>query len=81
MAGMMDYAGWGNMMSGWGSGFGTGVAILALINILAVIWALLDLMKYKKLDTGVRIGWIVIIISLQIVGVIMYLFAGKKDIE
>ena len=81
MAGMMDYAGWGNMMSGWGSGLGAGVAILALINILAVIWALLDLMKYKKLDTGVRIGWIVIIISLQIVGVLMYLFAGKKDLE
>jgi len=78
---MMDYTGWGNMMGGSWLGLGLSAAILALINIVAVIWALLDVMKYKKLDTGVRLSWVVIILALQIIGVLMYMFAGKRDME
>ena len=81
---MMDwYSGFGNMMGyGWNmTGFGISAVILILINIIAVIWAIADVMRPKKMDSGMRIGWIVIILALQILGVIIYLFMRRREEE
>ncbi len=79
---MMDWVnGWGMMGSGSLGSFGVAAAILVLINIIAVIWALVEVMRPKRMDAGVRISWVVIILALQILGVIMYLFMRKPETE
>lgn len=77
MNGMMDF-GWGNMLGAGMLGLGIAASILLLLNVLAMLWALADVMRRKKLDAGVRIGWVIIILVLQIVGVLLYVFAGKE---
>jgi len=81
---MMDwYSGFGNMMGyGWNmTGLGITAVILILINIIVVIWALVDVMRPKKMDSGIRIGWVVIILALQLLGVIIYLFMRGREEE
>ncbi len=82
---MIDWwSGFGNMMSTWGGGLfgvGLGAAIAILVNIIAVLWGLADVMRSRRLDVGERIGWVVIILALQIVGVLLYLFVGREGRE
>ncbi len=59
-------------------GIGTGALLLLLVNIVAVIWALYDIMRLKKMDAGERISWVVIVLALQLLGVIIYLFMRRK---
>lgn len=82
---MMDWSdGFGNMMGygGWNmAGVGLLAGLLILINIIAVIWAIADVMRPKKMDAGLRISWIIIILALQLLGVIIYLFMRGREEE
>jgi len=52
------------------------VAILLLINIVAILWALVDIARARG-DTGYKLIWAFICIAFGIVGAIIYYFAEK----
>ncbi|VVB60870.1 Cardiolipin synthase [uncultured archaeon] len=84
MAMMNWWDGFGSMMgSWWGGMFGFSIAavVAIIINVIAVLWALADVMRSRRLDVGERIGWVIIILSLQIVGVLLYIFVGREGRE
>ncbi len=69
---------WMSGMMGWG-GFG----LLSLVALVVVFWALIDAVQNKKLDTGSKVGWVLIILAgwffpLSLLGAIAYFAAGKK---
>jgi hypothetical protein len=58
-----------------------GFGLLWLIGFIAVVWAVIDIVKQNK-ETGWKLIWLVITILLNIVGVIIYYFiSGRKKIN
>ena len=52
--------------------------LLWLIGLVAVIWAVIDIVKQKK-ETGWKLIWLIITILLSVIGVILYYFiSGRK---
>lgn len=75
--GMMGFS-WMSGMMGWG-GFG----LLHLVALVVVFWALIDAVNNKKLDTGKKIAWTLIILAgwffpLSLLGAVAYFTAWKK---
>jgi len=59
------------------SGFG----LLWLIGFIAVIWAIIDIVKQKK-ETGWKLIWVIISLVLGVIGVVLYYFiSGRKKIN
>jgi hypothetical protein len=55
-----------------------GFGLLWLIGLIAVIWAVIDIVKQKK-ETGWKLIWLIISILLSVIGVILYYFiSGRK---
>ena len=55
-----------------------GFGILWLIGLIAVVWAVIDIVGQKK-ETGWKIIWLIIAILLSVIGVIIYYFvSGRK---
>lgn len=54
------------------------IGLLAIVSIIAFIWALMDILKSNN-DTNWKLLWVVICILLGILGVIIYYFVGRKD--
>lgn len=52
------------------------LAILMLINIVAILWALIDIARSKG-DTGYKLIWAFICVIFGIIGAIIYYFAEK----
>jgi|GEM_PF-5751708 len=52
-----------------------------LIGLIAVIWAVIDIVKQNN-DTGWKIIWLLISILLSIIGVVLYyLLSGRRKIN
>ena len=70
--------------SGGGSGLLLGGGLLMIFVILIGIaafafwiWMLIDAIQNPALDGNMRIVWVLVILFLQIVGAIIYFFAGR----
>lgn len=75
--GMMGLT-WTQSMMGW-AGFG----LLSLVALVVVFWALIDAVQRKDLDSGKKVGWILIILAgwflpLSLLGAIVYFAVGKR---
>ena len=68
------------MVFGMMSMFG-GFGLLWLIGFIAVIWAIIDIVKQKK-ETGWKLIWVIISLVLGVIGVVLYYFiSGRKKIN
>ena len=54
--------------------FGT----LALLATVFWIWMLIDAIQNKGLTDGEKIGWVLAIVFLHIIGAILYYFIGRS---
>lgn len=52
------------------------VGVLAIINIIAIIWALVDI-SHSKGDVGYKLIWAFLCIVFGIIGAIIYYFSEK----
>jgi hypothetical protein len=52
---------------------------LFLIQIALIVIALIDLFKRENMKSSTRVMWLFVIILVNIIGPIIYLFAGRKD--
>ena len=58
-------------------GYGNG--IIGLIALILAIWVIYDVVSVqKKMDSGMKILWVVLAIILPIIGPVLYYFLGKK---
>ena len=56
------------------------VGICALIGLLACIfwiWMLIDAIQNKGLSDGEKIGWVLAVVFLHIIGALLYYFIGR----
>ena len=71
MSGMMQSSVWG--------GFG----LLSLVALFLVLWAVVDILRTKKMEAGLRIGWLAIVLlgwfmPLSVLGAAAYAIWGRK---
>jgi hypothetical protein len=52
---------------------------LFLLEIGLLVFALIDIIRRKKVTGGSKIVWIVIIVLIEIIGPIIYLMVGRKE--
>jgi hypothetical protein len=52
---------------------------LFLIQIALIVIALIDLFKRENMKSSTRVIWLFVILLVNIIGPIIYLFAGRKD--
>jgi hypothetical protein len=50
--------------------------IIALLVLIFWIWMLIDAIQNKGLTDGEKIGWVLAIVFLHIIGAILYYFIG-----
>jgi hypothetical protein len=50
-----------------------------LLELGLMIWALIDVVKRKRVTGGNKLVWILIIVLVNIIGPIIYLLIGRKD--
>jgi hypothetical protein len=62
-------------------GFLFGLGLLGILNLAAIIWAVIDIAVNQKKETGWKIIWLVICILLEIIGVIVYYFASGRKVK
>ncbi|HZL42646.1 MAG TPA: PLD nuclease N-terminal domain-containing protein [Verrucomicrobiae bacterium] len=58
-----------------------GVAVLAALALLATvfwIWMLVDAIQNKGLGDGEKVGWVLAIVFLHVLGAILYLLIGHS---
>jgi len=70
------------MMGWWGWSWWTWPMMLFwsafwIVNLVAILWALIDI-SHRKKDTGYKLIWAAIVIVLAIVGVLIYLLVERK---
>jgi hypothetical protein len=51
--------------------------IIALLMFVFWIWMLIDAIKNKGLTDGEKIGWVLAIVFLHIIGSLIYYFIGR----
>jgi cardiolipin synthase len=56
------------------------VIILLILNVLILIAVIIRMLLRPHREPASRIAWIVVIISLPVVGVLAYLFLGETNI-
>ncbi len=54
---------------------------LAVIQLLLLVIALIDVVKREKVTGGNKVVWILVIVFINIVGPIIYLLVGRKESE
>ncbi len=52
--------------------------ILALLAFVFWIWMLIDAIQNKGLTDGEKIGWVLAIVFLHIIGALLYFFIGRS---
>jgi hypothetical protein len=52
--------------------------LVAILSLVAFIWALIDILKAKN-DPGWKILWVIVCFFLGVIGVILYYFIGRKN--
>jgi hypothetical protein len=52
---------------------------LFLIQIALMVIAIVDLFRRENMKTSTRVIWALVIIIVNIIGPVIYLFAGRKD--
>lgn len=53
------------------------MVILAIVSVVAWIWALINAIQNPALDSTMRIIWVLVIVFTGIVGAIIYLLIGR----
>ena len=53
--------------------------ILSLIGLALWIWALVHAIKNPALDSNERLIWVIVIVLLQLLGALIYVFFGRKQ--
>ena len=54
------------------------IILLAIGGFIAVIWAIVDILKAKN-DNDWKILWAVVVLLLHLIGVAIYYFVGRKE--
>jgi hypothetical protein len=52
-------------------------AVIGLLVLVFWIWMLIDAIQNKGLTDGEKIGWVLAIVFLHIIGAILYFFIGR----
>ena len=52
---------------------------LAVIQLALMVIALIDLFKRENMKSNTRLIWVFVIVLINTIGPIIYLFAGRKD--
>lgn len=52
--------------------------LLGLVGFVIWLWALISAIKNSRLDSNMRLVWILVIVLTQIVGAILYLVIGNR---
>ena len=52
---------------------------LFVIQLALMVIALVDLFKRENMKNSTRLVWVFVIILINVIGPIVYLFAGRKD--
>jgi hypothetical protein len=52
--------------------------IIALLVLIFWIWMLIDAIQNKGLTDGEKIGWVLAIVFLHIIGALLYYFIGRS---
>jgi hypothetical protein len=52
---------------------------LAVIQLALMVVALVDLFKRENMKSNTRLIWVFVIVLINTIGPIVYLFAGRKD--
>jgi len=56
---------------------GMGGGILGLLLLVAVVWAIVNVVQ-SGASTGGKVVWIVLILALPLIGFLIWLFAGPR---
>jgi len=65
-------------------GFGASLAcllisgLLGIVSLVAVIWAIVDIVKSSSLDGTEKLIWVIVVLALNLLGVLIYAFVGRK---
>ncbi len=51
--------------------------IIALLAFIFWIWMIIDVIQNKGLTDGEKIGWVLAVIFLHIIGALLYFFIGR----
>ena len=70
--------GLGGLENGMLGGIMLVVGIIALASVVAVLWALYNILTAKN-ETNWKILWALVVFFLGIIGVIAYVLIGKKE--
>jgi Phospholipase_D-nuclease N-terminal len=52
--------------------------IIALLACIFWIWMLIDAIQNKGLTDGEKIGWVLAIVFLHVIGALLYFFIGRS---
>ncbi len=52
---------------------------VALLELGLMIFALVDLVKRKRVTGGNKVVWVLLVVLVQIVGPVVYLLVGRKE--
>jgi hypothetical protein len=52
---------------------------LIVLELGLMIFALVDVVRRKMVRGGSKVPWIILIVLVQIIGPLVYLFAGRKE--
>jgi hypothetical protein len=52
--------------------------IIALLAFVFWIWMLIDAIQNKGLTDGEKIGWVLAVVFLHIIGALLYFFIGRR---
>jgi ABC-type anion transport system duplicated permease subunit len=54
------------------------IGLLVLGSLAAVIWAVVDCVRRQFPEESTKIVWIIVIVVLGLIGVLIYVFAGRS---
>jgi hypothetical protein len=52
--------------------------LLGIVSLVAVIWAIVDIVKSSSLDGTEKLIWVIVVLALNLLGVLIYAFVGRK---
>jgi len=55
------------------------IFLLGVVWIVGLVWSLKEIMRRKDLNDGQRIGWVLIVIFLPVLGVIIYSAVARPE--
>ena len=54
------------------------VLAIAIVSVVAFVWALIDIIKREDLDGTMKLVWILVVLFTGVLGAIIYYFVGRK---